>query len=380
MKVYLDYGASTPVDKRVLDAMLPYFRERFGNPSSIHGIGREAKDALEQARENIAQVVKAQPEEIYFTSGGTESDNWALTGYCLNNKDRGNHIVTNNAEHHAVLATCEVLKAQGFEVTYLPIEPDGTLDLSRLTDAITGKTLIVSIMHVNNEIGTINDLRAIGNIVKEKGAAFHTDGVQSFGKVPIDVNAMNLDMLSMSSHKLYGPKGVGALYIRKGTNIGKIMHGGSHEHNLRSGTENVPAIVGFGTAAKICKREMEKESKTLIELRTYLWELIKENIPDVRLNGPWEQRLPGNLNVSFKDADGESVLLSLDLHGVAASAGSACESGSIEPSHVITALKMPMEYAQSAVRFTLGRWTTRSEIDYTVSVLKDIVERVRSLE
>ncbi|KPK90304.1 cysteine desulfurase [bacterium SM23_31] len=380
MKVYLDYSASTPVDKRVLDAMLPYFREHFGNASSIHSYGREAKYALEQARENIAQVIRAQPEEIYFTSGGTESDNWALTGYCINNKNRGNHIVTNNAEHHAVINTCKFLEAQGFEVTYLPIEPDGTLNLNELKDAVTGRTLIVSIMHVNNEIGTVNDLKAIGKVVKEKGAVFHTDGAQSFGKVPIDVNTMNIDMLSMSSHKLYGPKGVGVLYIRKGTNIAKLMYGGGHERNRRSGTENIPAIVGFGTAAKICKREMEKESKTLIELRTYFWDKIQENIPDVRLNGQWEQRLPGNLNVSFKDADGESVLLSLDLHGIAVSAGSACESGSIKPSHVITALKMPPEYAKSAIRFTLGRWTTRSELDYTVSVLKDIIERVRSLK
>ena len=380
MKVYLDYSASTPVDKRVLDAMLPYFREHFGNASSIHSYGRETKYALEQARENIAQVIRAQPEEIYFTSGGTESDNWALTGYCINNKNRGNHIVTNNAEHLAVINTCKFLEDQGFEVTYLPIEPDGTLNLNELKDAVTGRTLIVSIMHVNNEIGTVNDLKAIGKVVKGKGTVFHTDGVQSFGKVPIDVNTMNIDMLSMSSHKLYGPKGVGALYIRKGTNIAKLMYGGGHERNRRSGTENIPAIVGFGTAAKICKREMEKESKTLIELRTYFRDKIQENIPDVRLNGQWEQRLPGNLNVSFKDADGESVLLSLDLHGIAVSAGSACESGSIEPSHVITALKIPPEYAQSAIRFTLGRWTTRSELDYTVSVLKDIIERVRSLK
>jgi len=266
MKVYLDYSASTPVDKRVLDAMLPYFREHFGNASSIHSYGREAKYALEQARENIAQVIRAQPEEIYFTSGGTESDNWAVTGYCINNKNRGNHIFTNNAEHLAVINTCKFLEDQGFEVTYLPIEPDGTLNLNELKDAVTGRTLIVSIMHVNNEIGTVNDLKAIGKVVKGKGTVFHTDGVQSFGKVPIDVNTMNIDMLSMSSHKLYGPKGVGALYIRKGTNIAKLMYGGGHERNRRSGTENIPAIVGFGTAAKICKREMEKESKTLIEL------------------------------------------------------------------------------------------------------------------
>ena len=379
-RIYLDYSATTPVDKRVLNAMMPYFREKFGNASSIHETGRDAKEALENAREQIARIIRAAPSEIFFTGGGTESDNWALTGYCLNNKSKGNRIVTVNTEHHAVLNTCKFLESQGFEVTYLPVEPDGTIDCNKLNEAITSETLIVSIMHINNEIGTIHDISRIGEITKEKGVVFHSDAVQSFGKIPIDVSATPVDMLSISAHKIYGPKGIGALYIRKGTNTGKFMHGGSHERNQRSGTENVAAAVGFGEAAEICKAEMEQESKFLLELRSYFLEKLKKKIPETRLNGVEESRLPGNLNVSFKDADGESVLLSLDLHGISASSGAACESGSIEPSHVIEALNQPPEYSQSSIRFTLGRWTTRSEIDTTVSVLADIVERVRSLE
>ncbi|MCH7782111.1 cysteine desulfurase [candidate division KSB1 bacterium] len=379
-RIYLDYSATTPVDKRVLNAMMPYFREKFGNASSIHETGRDAKEALENAREQIARIIRAAPSEIFFTGGGTESDNWALTGYCLNNKSKGNRIVTVNTEHHAVLNTCKFLESQGFEVTYLPVEPDGTIDCNKLNEAITSETLIVSIMHINNEIGTIHDISRIGEITKEKGVVFHSDAVQSFGKIPIDVSATPVDMLSISAHKIYGPKGIGALYIRKGTNTGKFMHGGSHERNQRSGTENVAAAVGFGAAAEICKTEMEQESKFLLELRSYFLEKLKKKIPETRLNGVEESRLPGNLNVSFKDADGESVLLSLDLHGISASSGAACESGSIEQSHVIEALNQPPEYSQSSIRFTLGRWTTRSEIDTTVSVLVDIVERVRSLE
>ena len=378
--IYLDYSATTPVDKRVFEAMAPFFREKFGNASSVHGFGRDAKEGLENARESIALLLKAQPGEIYFTSGGTEADNLALIGYCLKNKDKGNHIVTCVAEHPAVLNACRYLEGSGFTVTYLPLESDGTISVDKLRDAMTDTTLLVSIMHINNEIGTINDIEAIGKHVKEKSAVYHSDCVQSFGKIPVDVNTMCIDMLSLSSHKIYGPKGVGVLYIRKGTQVEKLAFGGGQERNKRAGTENVAAIVGFGTAASVCKQEMDSESTNLRELRDYFWGQIKNSIPDVRLNGTHELRLPGNLNVSFKDTDGESILLSLDLHGVAASAGSACEAGSIEPSHVIEALKLPPEYAQSAIRFTLGRWTSKAEIDQACAILKDVVERVRTLE
>jgi len=379
-RVYLDYGASTPVDKRVLEAMIPYFREKFGNPSSIHIFGREAKVGLERARESIAHLIHAQPEELFFTSGGTEADNWGIIGYCLQNREVGNNIITSCVEHYAVLNSCKYLETQGFSVTYLPAEPDGTVDLDRLKKAITPKTLLVSIMHVNNEIGIINDINAIGAITREHGTVFHTDAVQGFGKIPINVRQMNIDLLSISGHKLYAPKGIGALYVRKGIHLQKLLHGGSNERNWRSGTENVASAVGLGASAAFCKTEMEQEADALRKLRNYFWAEIQKNIPDVRLNGALEPRLPGNLNVSFKSADGESILLSLDLYGIAASAGSACESGSIELTHVIKALNPPLEYAQSAIRFTIGRWTTRTEIDYTISALKEIIERVRKFE
>ncbi len=379
-RIYLDYSATTPVDKRVFDAMTPYFRGKFGNPSSVHSYGREAKDGIEKARETIALLIKATPEEIYFTSGGTESDSWAVSGYCRGKNEKGNHIVTCVAEHPAVLNTVGYLQKLGYTVTSVPLEPDGTISINRLRDACTDRTILISIMHVNNEIGTINDVRSIGKIAKEFGAVFHSDCVQSFGKIPVDVNEMNIDLLSVSGHKIYGPMGVGALYVRKGLLLGKLMHGGIQERKKRSGTENVAGIVGIGAAAALCKNELKAGSVKLYDLSEYFWKRIQESISDVRLNGPSESRLAGNLNVSFKDADGESLLLSLDLHGIAASAGSACDAGSVEPSHVIKSLNLPPEYEQSALRFTLGRWTSRSDIDYTVKVLKDVVERVRTLE
>jgi cysteine desulfurase len=378
-QVYLDYSATTPVDKRVLDQMAPYFRENFGNASSIHKYGRDAKEAIERARERIAQVIRCTPEELYFTSGGTEADNWALLGYALAHKDLGNHIITTNIEHHAVLHTAKFLEQNGFDVTYLPVNNEGILDIDSLKNAITDKTILVSVMHINNEIGTINSLEEIGAVVKETDSVFHTDAVQSFGKEPIDVNSMNIDLLSISSHKIYGPKGIGALYIRKGLKISKMIYGGSNERNMRPGTENVSAIVGFGAAAKICKKELAKEKETLTGLRNYFWGRLEKTIPDVRLNGHPEKRLPGNLNVSFKDADGESILLSLDLRGIAASSGAACAAGGIEVSPVLKALGLPPEYGDSAIRFTLGRYTSKNDIDYTVEVLKEIVERIRNL-
>ena len=379
-RVYVDYAATTPVDKRVLEAMLPYFREKYGNSLSIHSFGREAKDGIERARESIAHLIHAKPDEVFFTSSGTEADNWALIGYCLQNRQCGNHIITSCIEHLAVLNTCKYLESLGFSVTYLPVEHDGTLDIDTLRKAFTPQTILVSIMHVNNEIGVINDISAIGAMTKEHGAIFHTDAVQSFGKIPVNVQQMHIDLLSLSGHKIYAPKGIGALYMRTGVHIQKIFHGGRNERNQRSGTENTTGAVGLGAAALLCKAEMEQEGKSLRELCSYFWTEIQKQIPDVRLNGVLEPRLPGNLNVSFKSADSESILLSLDLHGIAASSGSACESGSIELSHVIKALNQPSEYAASAIRFSLGRWTTRAEIDYTVGTLKEIIERIRKFE
>ncbi|MFC1553500.1 cysteine desulfurase family protein [candidate division KSB1 bacterium] len=379
-KVYLDNSASTPIDKRVLEKMIPFFREKYGNPTSIHFFGREAKDAVEHAREQIAHVIKAGPQEIYFTSGGTESDNWALTGYCLANKNKGNHIVTCEAEHPAVINTCKYLEKFGFLTTYIPIEKDGTLSIKKIDDAVKPETILLSFMHVNNEIGTINEIQEIGDLAKNKGIIFHSDCVQSFGKVPINVKKTNIDLISLSSHKIYGPKGMGALFVKKGTKIDKIIHGGGNEMEMRAGTENVASIVGFGEAAYISGKNLDKESRSLTELRNYFHSRLKEEIEDIRINGGLENRLPGNLNVSFANADGESILLSLDLHGIAASAGSACHSGSVEISPIIKALDPPHEFTQSALRFSLGRWTTRSDIDYTVKTLKDVVSRVRNLD
>lgn len=377
--IYLDYSATTPIDKDVIDAMMPYFRGSFGNASSIHSYGREAREAMEGARDNLANLIKAQPEDIFFTSGGTEADNWAVVGFAQDNIDKGNHIVTAITEHAAVIKSCEYLESKGFNITYLEVDIEGNIDLDQLKNSITSKTILISLMHINNEIGLINDLEAIGAIAKDHGVVLHTDAVQSFGKIPIDVNKMNIGMLSASAHKIYGPKGIGILYKRSDVNLSKMIHGGSHEKNMRSGTENVSSIVGFGEAIKICINNMEQEELKIRELRNYFWELIQAKIPDTKLNGAMKNRLPGNLNVSFKDADGESVLLSLDLHGVAASSGSACAAGGIEPSHVIIALGLPPEYGQSAIRFTLGRYTTKDHIDYTVQVLIEVVDRIRSI-
>ncbi|MFC1555992.1 cysteine desulfurase family protein [candidate division KSB1 bacterium] len=377
--VYLDYGATTPVDKRALESMQSFFRDHYGNASSIHSFGRDAKNALERARERIAQMIRSMPDEIYFTCGGTEADNWALKGYAYANKDKGRHIVTSVVEHHAILHTCHVLEEEGFEITYLPVDGDGIIDPDDLKNVLRKETLLVSLMHVNNETGVINDIGALGRIIREHGAVFHTDAVQSFGKLPIDVNRMNVDLLSVSSHKLYGPKGAGSLYIRDGLKMSSLLVGGSHEHGGRAGTENIPAIVGFGAAAHLCRKNMGKEQEAQKKLRDHFWDRISNEIGDCRMNGHHELRTANNLNVSFVGADGESILLSLDLRGIAASAGSACTAGGIELSHVIKALDLPPEYKDSAIRFTLGRYTTRSEIDYTVDVLKEIVERIRSL-
>ncbi len=377
--VYLDYSASTPVDKRVIESMLPYFRSKYGNASSIHKFGRDAKGAIERARSYISMLLKAAPEEVFFTSGGTESDNWAIIGYALKNSEKGKHIVTSVIEHPAVIKACKYLETVGFEVSYVDVEPDGKLDLEKIRNAVRPDTILFSFMHINNEIGNIYPLEDIGNIARENDIVFHTDAVQGFGKVALDVNRMNIDLLSLSSHKIYGPKGVGALYIRSGIELGRHIHGGSNEKNMRAGTENTPGIVGLGTAAKLCRSEIKKEAETLTGLRNYFWERMQEDIPGVKLNGLLENRLPGNLNTSIMDVDMESVLLSLDLHGIAVSSGSACAAGGVEPSPVIKALKLPPEYGDSAIRWTLGRFTSKEEIDYTLKILKEVVDRINGL-
>ncbi|MDZ7260866.1 MAG: cysteine desulfurase NifS [candidate division KSB1 bacterium] len=377
-RIYFDHSATTPVDPRVLEEMLPYFCEKFGNASSIHAFGREGKVALEEARERVARLINASASEIYFTSGGTESDNLALKGLAFAEENR-KHLITSKVEHHAVLNTCHYLEKQGFKVTYLPVDQYGMVDPEEVQKAITDQTFLISIMHVNNEVGTINPIRQIGEIARERGVYFHTDAVQSYGKLPIDVKKMNIDLLSLSGHKIYGPKGVGALFIRKGIRIEKLNHGGHHERNKRAGTENIPGIVGLGKAAEICQQEMEREAEHLTHLRNAFYQKVSQAVPRVYLNGHPVNRLPGNLNLSFEGVEGESLLLSLDLKGIAASSGSACTSGSLEPSHVLSAMGIKPELAQASVRFTLGRSNTMEDVDYTVKVLPEIVERLRNI-
>jgi len=377
--IYLDHSATTPVDKRVIKEMLPFFDEKYGNPSSIHLFGREVKTAIEEAREKIAEVINAEPSEIFFTSGGTESDNLAITGTALSMKEKGDHIITSTAEHHAVLDTARFLQKNGFKVTYVPVNKYGIVELEDIKEALTPRTILISIMHINNEVGSINPISEIGEFARENNVLFHTDAVQSFGKEPIDVKKDNIDLLSLSSHKIYGPKGAGALYIKRGVSPEKIIHGGSQEGNRRGGTENVPGIIGLRKAAEICLEEMENERKYLNKLRDYFWEKLQENIPDIYLNGHPKIRLPGILNVSFPGTDSETVLISLDLKGIAASGGSACTSGSIEPSHVLKAMGVSPEIAQSAIRFSLGRENNKEQIDYTVKNLKEIIDYIRKI-
>lgn len=377
-RVYFDHSATTAVDPRVLKEMLPYFAKKFGNASSIHTFGREGKVAIEEARQRIATSLNADPSEIIFTSGGTESDNLAIKGIAFLQKDR-KHLITSSVEHHAVLQTCEYLAKKGFHVTFVPVDKDGMVHPDEIKCNITENTFLISVMHANNEVGTINPIAEMGAIAKEKGILFHTDAVQSFGKMEIDVKTMNIDLLSISGHKIYGPKGIGALYVRKGIQFEKQNHGGHHERNRRAGTENVPAIVGLAKAVTICQEELPKESDKVTKLRNSLFEKINETIPKVHLNGSLESRLPGNLNIAFEGIEGEAILLSLDLKGIAASSGSACTSGSSEPSHVLKAMGVPPELAQASIRFSLGRGNSQADIDYTMEVLPEIVERLRSI-
>ena len=377
-KVYFDHSATTPVDPRVLRAMLPYFSKKFGNTSSIHTFGREGKVATEEARERIARALNADASEIVFTSGGTESDNLAIKGTAFIEKRR-KHIITTSVEHQAVLQTCDYLAKKGFHVMYLPVDETGMVDPKEVERNITDDTFIISVMHANNEVGAINPIAEIGSMAREKGILFHTDAVQSFGKLWIDVKAMNIDLLSLSGHKIYGPKGIGALYVRKGIQLEKQIHGGHHERNRRAGTDNVPAIVGLGKAVTICQEVMQQETEEVAALRDALFNKIKERIPNVHLNGKLDSRLPGNLNIAFEGIEGESILLNLDLKGIAASSGSACTSGSPEPSHVLSAMGIQSELAQASIRFSLGRGNTQEDVDYTVEVLPEIIERLRSI-
>ncbi len=376
-RVYLDHNASTPVHPDVVAAMLPYFQERFGNPSSVHTFGREARDGMEVARGRMSDFLRVSKEEIVFTSGGTESDNLAVKGVAL--ARGGGHIVTSQIEHHAVLRACQFLEGQGFEVTYLPVDGDGLVSPDDVRRAIRPDTILVTIMHANSEVGTIQPVEAIGPMVRERGIPFHVDAVQTFGKVPVDLARFGIDLLSFSSHKIYGPKGVAGLYIRKGTKMVAVQHGGEHERRRRAGTENVAGIVGFGRAVEIRGREMEAEAARLTGLRHRFWAGVSASVPEVRLNGHPTRRLPGTLNMCFRHVESESVVLGLDLKGVAVSAGSACTSGSVEPSYVLVAMGVPVDWAMGSVRASLGRGTTEADIDYVLEVLSPLVRRIREL-
>jgi cysteine desulfurase len=375
--VYLDHNASTQVHPEVVAAMLPYFGERFGNPSSVHSFGREAREGVEIAREQVANFLRVSKDEVVFTSGGTESDNLAIKGVA---GARGaGHLITSQIEHHAVLRTCQVLETQGFAVTYLPVDGDGLINPDDVRRAIRPDTILITIMHANSEVGTIQPVDAIGAIARERGIPFHVDGVQTFGKVPIDLDGFGIDLLSFSSHKIYGPKGVAGLYVRKGTKMVSVQHGGEHERRRRAGTENVPGIVGFGEAVELRAREMEAEAVRLAALRNRFWQGVSARVPEVRLNGHPTRRLPGTLNLCFRHVESESIVLGLDLKGVAVSAGSACTSGNVEPSYVLVAMGIPLDWAMGSVRATLGRLNTDADIDYVLEVLPPLVERIRSL-
>lgn len=377
--VYLDHSATTPVKPAVLEAMLPYFTEHFGNASSIHQFGRPNKARITEARETLAKTLNAKPEEIYFTAGGTESDNWALRSIAEAYRSKGNHIITTKIEHHAILHTCEYLEKNGCEVTYLDVDADGLISLEALQAAITDKTILISVMFINNEIGTMQPIAEIGRIAREKGVLFHTDAVQAYGNMAIDVDAMNIDLLSLSAHKIYGPKGIGLLYARQGVRLPSFILGGAQERKRRAGTENVPGIIGFAKAAELAHAELDTHIRHLQSLRDKLIDRVLKEIPYSRLNGHPVHRHPGNANISFEFIEGEALLLSLDMVGIAGSSGSACTSGSLDPSHVLMAIGLSHEIAHGSLRLTIGDSTTEEDIDYTVDQLKVIVDRLRQM-
>ena len=377
--VYLDHNATTPVHPEVLEAMLPYFTEKFGNASSIHYSGREAKAALENARNQIAELMGCKSSEIYFTGGGTESDNFAIKGVAFANRQKGRHIITSPIEHHAVVRSCEFLEKEGFTVTYLPVDSEGLVDPDNLKKAIQPGTILVTIMYANNETGIIQDIKTLAAVAHEKGAYFHTDAVQSTGKIPYKISDIGCDLLSVSAHKLYGPKGVGLLYIKSGTKIQPWNEGGGHERGRRAGTENVAGIVGLAKALEIAWRDMDREVAKLTAMTIRFYELVKAKIPDIRFNGSLEKRVPNTLNISFKAIEGESMMLSLDMKGISVSTGSACTSGATEPSHVLLAMGVPAELAHGSLRFSFGRSNKEEDIDYVIDVLEKEVNRLRQI-
>jgi cysteine desulfurase NifS len=377
--VYMDYSATTYVKPEVLEEMLPYFTEKFGNPSSFYGISRETKRAIDKAREQVAKALNCLPEEVYFTGGGSEADNWAIKGIASAHKNKGNHIITTKIEHHAVLHACQYLEKNGFEVTYLDVDDEGLVRLEDLQNAITDKTILVTIMFANNEIGTIEPIKEIGEICREKKIYFHTDAVQAVGNIPVDVKELNIDMLSLAGHKIYGPKGIGVLYIKKGIKIDNLIHGGAQERNRRAGTENIASIVGLGKALELATTNLEEHMERLTALREKLIDGLLQ-IPYTKLNGPrGDKRLPGNVNVCFRFIEGESILLSLDFKGVCASSGSACTSGSLDPSHVLLAIGLPHEIAHGSLRLSMGDGSTEEDVDYVLEVVPPIIERLRNM-
>jgi len=374
-RVYLDHNASTPVHPEVVAEMLPYFSDVYGNPSSVHGFGRDARAAVDAARDRVAAFLRVRPDELVFTSGGTESDNFGVKGLALA-RGRG-HVITSKVEHHAVLRSAQTLEAQGFAVSYLPVDQYGMVDPDDVRRALRPDTIAISIMHANSEVGTIQPVRAIGALAREAGVPFHVDAVQTFGKVEIDVDAMNIDALSFSGHKIYGPKGIAGLYIRRGTKMVSIQHGGEHERRRRAGTENVPGIVGLGKAVEVRARDMKTEAEAVSALRDRMWEGIRARVPEVRLNGHPTERLPGTANICYRNVESESIVLALDLKGIAVSAGSACTAGSVEPSHVLVAMGVALDWAMGAVRSSLGRSTTAGDVDYVVASVTEVVRRIR---
>lgn len=377
--IYLDNAATTKTAPEVVEAMLPYFTEHYGNPSSVYGFAAANKEVVVSQREVIAGALGAAPNEIYFTAGGSESDNWALVATAEAYGARGKHIITSKIEHHAILHTCEYLEKRGFEITYLDVDENGIVDLAQLRQAIREDTILISVMYANNEIGTIQPIQEIGAIAREHGILFHTDAVQAFGQIPIDVDACHIDMLSASGHKLNGPKGIGFLYIRKGVKIRSFIHGGAQERRRRAGTENVPGIVGFGKAVERAVSTMEERTAKEIELRDYLIQRIETEIPFCRLNGDRKKRLPNNVNFSFQFIEGESLLIMLDMKGICASSGSACTSGSLDPSHVLLAIGLPHEIAHGSLRMTLNEEITKEDLDYVVDSLKEIIQNLRNM-
>lgn len=378
-RIYLDHAATTPTHPDVVEAMLPYFSESFGNPSSIHFLGQETRVAVDEARERIASLIGARVDEIIFTSGGTEADNFALKGVAFANAHKGNHIITTRIEHHAVLESCRFLEERGFELTYLPVDEYGLVDPEEVRKAITDRTILISVMHANNEVGTIEPIAEIGKIAGEREVYLHSDAVQTVGQIQVNVDELGADLLAMSAHKLYGPKGIGALYIRKGTKIASFMHGGGQERGLRASTENVPGIVGFGKAVELAQKEQGPQVRRLTSLRDRLIHGLFERIPQIRLNGHASQRLPNNINVSLEYVEGEAVAISLDLEGIAASTGSACSSFDLESSHVLSALGVHPVLARGSLRLSLGRGTTEEDIERVLQSLPRIVARLRSL-